>query len=99
MEFLERQLNREAVRYAVQRAIFCPDCGGILDMDDAVLITGSGGAGVACGACWDRTWSARSSVEQAEQSGSGANTRRNDESDKHEVLRPDQSSRFPYQSV
>jgi hypothetical protein len=48
------QAQRQLVLYAVQRQIFCPDCSGVLDVDDAVAYTpDSGGATVACGRCWD----------------------------------------------
>jgi hypothetical protein len=49
------QAQRQLVLYAVQRQIFCPDCSGILDVDDAVAYTPDhGGATVACGPCWDK---------------------------------------------
>lgn len=52
MNALERKMNREIVRFAVQRAIFCPGCQNVLDVDDAVVVTG-GGAAVSCGSCFD----------------------------------------------
>lgn len=48
------EAGRIVVRAAVMRAIFCPDCGHILDIRDAVLVTGTRGAAVACGRCFDR---------------------------------------------
>lgn len=35
---VERTVNRNLLRYAVQRAIFCPRCQRILDMRRAVLL-------------------------------------------------------------
>ncbi len=40
-EHQDRVLARTTLRYAVQRAIFCPYCGKILDIRDAVLLDGS----------------------------------------------------------
>jgi hypothetical protein len=36
---LEQTLRRNAVLAAVQRAIFCPESGAVLDIDDATLLT------------------------------------------------------------
>ena len=38
------------LRYAVSRAIFCPQCENILDMDRAVLCRGH----VVCDKCWPK---------------------------------------------
>ena len=55
LDALRRKASREAVRYAVQRAIECPECGGILDYRRAVLITPKGrGAGITCAGCFRR---------------------------------------------
>ena len=53
-KLMEREVNKGLVKYAVGRAIFCPDCSGILDYRRTVLITGVGKAGIACGKCWDK---------------------------------------------
>jgi len=49
----EAEAGRIVVRAAVQRAIFCPRCDQVLDVRDAVLVTGPRGAAVACGSCFD----------------------------------------------
>jgi len=51
---LKTKAAQEAVRYAVQRALTCPTCSRILDMDDAVLVTSKSNAGIACGKCYDK---------------------------------------------
>ena len=52
---LRAKLNREVIRHAVQCAISCGQCGAVLDMRRAVLLTGPayGGTDVACVACFD----------------------------------------------
>lgn len=57
MDFASR-MRRSAVRAAVQRAIFCGTCEGVLDLDRAVLVenvnrTGRCGVAVCCTRCWD----------------------------------------------
>ena len=53
-ELMEREVNKNLVKYAVGRAIFCPDCEVVLDYRRAVLITGVGKAGISCTKCWDK---------------------------------------------
>ena len=61
MTHLEREMNRQLVKYAVQRQMFCQSrgCGGsILDMRRAVLVTvkepsGNEQSVILCGSCWD----------------------------------------------
>ena len=48
---LTAKLSREAVRYAVQLQMFCPECDVCLDVDRAILVTSSRGAGILCEAC------------------------------------------------
>lgn len=50
---MERTINRNLVKAAVMRQIFCPSCDNILDMRRAVLVTGHGSAACVCGKCWD----------------------------------------------
>jgi len=51
---MERMADREILRYAVQREIFCPATGRILDVRDAVLLMGDGiKARVICAEVWD----------------------------------------------
>lgn len=58
LDYLRHQLAYEAVKYACSRRMMC-ECGTILDVDDAVLVTNAGpdvagaGAGVSCGECFD----------------------------------------------
>lgn len=58
MVTLERMMfetaAREALRYAVSRAITCPCCGGVLDAKAAVLLTHGTDAAIACAACYGR---------------------------------------------
>lgn len=42
MDTIERMADREILRYAVQREIFCPASGKILDIRRAVLLMGEG---------------------------------------------------------
>lgn len=42
MDTIERIVDREILRYAVQREIFCPATGKILDISTAVLMMGDG---------------------------------------------------------
>jgi len=49
---LRSKMSRGAVRYAVQRAIFCPTCGSILDTRSAILATSPTRAGVSCLQCF-----------------------------------------------
>ena len=51
---MERQINRELVKYAVQRAITCKGCGTILDLDDAVLVEIEGSTSITCSHCFSR---------------------------------------------
>lgn len=47
-------VNREALRYAVQRAITCPQSGRVLDISRAVLVEIAGrGSGVYDAEMWD----------------------------------------------
>ncbi len=39
------------LKYAVQRAMFCPDCGTVLDVKRAVLVNDKG---IACAKCYDK---------------------------------------------
>ena len=52
MADLAGTLSRQAVRYAVQRAIFCPDCRSILDTGKAILFTDTDTASVVCETCF-----------------------------------------------
>ena len=53
-DHITRTANRELLRYAVSRAMFCPITGRILDVRDAVLvITADGGSMVMAGDVWD----------------------------------------------
>lgn len=58
MSEMERQANRDLVKYAVMQAMFCPGkhCGGkILDMRRAVLVTVADRNAILCGDCWDKS--------------------------------------------
>ena len=54
LERLAGTLSRQAVRYAVQRAIFCPDCQHVLDTGKAILFTDTEKhkASVVCETCF-----------------------------------------------
>jgi hypothetical protein len=54
LEGLAGTLSRQAVRYAVQRAIFCPDCQHVLDTGNAILFTDTAKhkASVVCETCF-----------------------------------------------
>jgi hypothetical protein len=67
MGLLEEKMNRELVRYAVGRAIFCPSCDRVLDIADAVLMTtkNDGPCAVTCGACHDELRARLTAVEDA----------------------------------
>ena len=59
---IELRCQREALKYAVGRALSCPTCGRILDARRSVLMTpmrspaanASRGCSIACGNCWDK---------------------------------------------
>ncbi len=55
LDELETRMERETLRYAVSRSIFCPTCKGILDIQRAVLVYNARakGAGIACASCFD----------------------------------------------
>ncbi len=50
---LQLHVTKQLLRYAVSHAIFCPTCGGILDVRRAVLTEGSAQTGIACVSCWE----------------------------------------------
>lgn len=64
VSFLTARLNREALRYAAGRQMFCPCCERVLDCTDTVFAqdhSGKGAVLILCGACWGRApWSGRS---------------------------------------
>jgi hypothetical protein len=56
--FIEPELNRELLRYSIQREIFCPCCSGVLDIARAVYCDISYDRSMAfcvvtCAPCWD----------------------------------------------
>lgn len=53
MTDFERKVNRDVLRYAVQRAITCPTCGCILDVKKAVATFSNKRAGVTCVTCFE----------------------------------------------
>jgi hypothetical protein len=55
---IRRELQRESLRGSVQRAIFCPSCGNVLDMRRAVEVSAWKDSDclkvvVVCAKCWD----------------------------------------------
>jgi len=53
---LEREAGRGALTFAVQRAIFCPECQKVLDVRRAILVTRltePRAASVACIPCFE----------------------------------------------
>ena len=50
---LELHVRKQLLRYAVSQAIFCPTCGGILDVRRTILTEGSARTGIACASCWE----------------------------------------------
>lgn len=69
LDDLKRTVNKGLLRYAVQRAIFCPHCRGILDVRDARLIEVDNKHGIICGACWKRRRTPRARITVIEPSG------------------------------
>lgn len=67
LHMLEEKLNRELLRYAVGRAIFCPSCEKVLDIGDAVLMMrrDGGATAVLCGTDYDRMRDRLSAVDDA----------------------------------
>ena len=56
--FIEPELNRSLLRYAVQREMFCPSCSTVLDITRAVYCDVSydrsmAFCAVTCAPCWD----------------------------------------------
>jgi hypothetical protein len=49
-----RQLNRVLLKQAVCHLIFCPQCGVVMDIRKAVLVTSKRGNTVVCADCYDR---------------------------------------------
>jgi hypothetical protein len=65
-EYQDEALARVTLRYAVQRAIFCPYCQHLLDVRDAVLLDGTDHGGrmdILHAAEYDRVIGANGSVE------------------------------------
>lgn len=50
----EIDMDRQALRYAAGRKMFCK-CGEILDADDAVMLVGPSGAAIDCTRCFDKS--------------------------------------------
>ncbi len=50
---LQLHITKQLLRYAVSQAIFCPTCGGILDVRRAVLTEETTRSGIACASCWE----------------------------------------------
>lgn len=50
---VDEAVDREALKYAVQRAIFCPRSGVVLDVRTAVLVSLKGDDGSAKSEVWD----------------------------------------------
>lgn len=50
---VDEAVDREALKYAVQRTIFCPKSGVVLDIRRAVLVTVTGPNGVKGADCMD----------------------------------------------
>lgn len=67
---LQRKADRESVRYAVMRTIFCPKCGDIMDMRRAVQTTAYAPSGkiaavvTVCAPCHDN--GVRAALEEAQ---------------------------------
>ena len=56
--FIEPELNRELLRYSIQREMFCPSCSVVLDVTRAVYCDVSYDRSMAfcvvtCAPCWD----------------------------------------------
>jgi len=49
---MEARINIDLVRFAVGRAIDCPTCTKILDVDSAVLLSKGDKVSVICRSCW-----------------------------------------------
>lgn len=50
---MQRTLNRNLLKYAAGRAIFCPICGNVMDQKRTVIITAGEVTKTMCGQCWD----------------------------------------------
>lgn len=55
-EDVDTVVNREALRYAVQRQITCPQSGRLLDVRTAVLVELTGPDGKTVSAAYDAEW-------------------------------------------
>lgn len=55
-EDVDTVVNREALRYAVQRQITCPQSGRLLDVRTAVLVELTGPDGKTVSAAYDARW-------------------------------------------
>jgi hypothetical protein len=52
---LEVTVNRDLLKYAAGRAIFCPQCRKIMDAKTTVIVTTPAGqTWTSCAACWDK---------------------------------------------
>lgn len=71
MDVLTAKVNRELIKYAVMRAIFCPYTGEVLDMRRAVLVQPNhGSASVCTAAFWDaHSQTVRDGIQQAKDEG------------------------------
>lgn len=71
MDTLTATANRALIKYAVQRAIFCPFSGAILDVSRAVLVQATGSRPFICTAAhWDTVKdSVAAGIQEAKDAG------------------------------
>jgi hypothetical protein len=71
MDALQAKVNRELIKFAVQREIFCPYTKVVLDVRRAVLIQQTGAGAIVCSAdYWDKVrGSVLNGIEDAKAAG------------------------------
>ncbi len=65
---LERKMHRETLKYAVGRAIYCQECGTVLDFRKCTLVThkNPSSMSIRCTSCWDGVVDRMPDAAQAE---------------------------------
>jgi hypothetical protein len=52
---MQTTINRSLLKYAAGRAVFCPQCGDIMDAKRTVIVTTPAGqTRTMCAHCWDQ---------------------------------------------
>ena len=64
---MQKTVNRNLLKYAAGRAIFCPCCSVIMDARRTVIVTAGDVTKVLCASCWDTAVAPKISTERLAQ--------------------------------